>query len=279
MKKKKHIIKECKNSNYNFATFHWSFPFETELLNKKVFLKFTKLPEQDRINYFDNLMKALTNNVKNDKVKHIKTFFSFITKKDLTDSEYDKYLKIFLADYFNMIVYNISEDKYDEFLEKSVNTIDVFGTGIAFFYVFINCLKFLDSYLISELSYLFYSMACLDVFDRITVDNLLSKYEDILEKSGLMAKHNKYFDNHEIKDGNALPSNTVTILNSLSKNNLSISEEEKNEIVNQTVKQCPSDKEYNAVTKRCIKKCKDGYTRNLKGRCTKGKTRKVQIQI
>ena len=277
MKKKKNIINLCKNSQYRMALFHWSFPFEIEILNKKVFSQFTTMQEKDKINYFNNLMKAITNNSKNEKIRHIKTFFSFITKNNLTNEEHEKYIKFYLTDYFNMMTYNLQPNMYNEFLEKSVSTIDIFGAGIAFFYVLINSLQFLDDYLRTEFSFLFYSMVNLDVYDRITTDSLLSKYEEILEKSGLMAKYNKYFDNHEIKDGNALPEKTLSIINSLSKEVLSITEEEKNEIVNMDIKQCPEGKEYNVSTKRCIKKCKEGYTRNLKGRCTKGRTRKLRV--
>jgi serine/threonine protein kinase len=40
------------------------------------------------------------------------------------------------------------------------------------------------------------------------------------------------------------------------------------------IKSCPSDKELNLVTNRCVKKCKLGQTRNAKFRCVSAKTRK-----
>ena len=40
------------------------------------------------------------------------------------------------------------------------------------------------------------------------------------------------------------------------------------------LKQCPSEKELNIVTNRCVKKCKPGQTRNSKFRCVSNKTRK-----
>jgi hypothetical protein len=38
---------------------------------------------------------------------------------------------------------------------------------------------------------------------------------------------------------------------------------------------CHEDKEFNPKTKRCVKKCKDGYMRNDNFRCYKIKTRKI----
>ena len=45
---------------------------------------------------------------------------------------------------------------------------------------------------------------------------------------------------------------------------------------NQTnsVKKCPSTKELNPMTNRCVNKCKPNYTRNSKFKCVKNKTNK-----
>jgi len=37
---------------------------------------------------------------------------------------------------------------------------------------------------------------------------------------------------------------------------------------------CPPDKEFNPISKRCVKKCKPGFTRNVEFKCRK--TRKVK---
>lgn len=274
MRKKREIISSSKKSDYGLSRFHWSFPFETELYNKTHFLKFSNLEEEKKIKFFDEMLLHF-NTSKNSKILAIKSFLYYITNKNLTQQQNSDYIKIILQDYIHMMV-NINDNKYEDFLNKSVNTIDIFGVGIAFYYVFINCLAFLEEDLIEEFSYLFYKMICLDVNKRITIDPLLSQYESILDKSGLMKKHNKYFDNHVLKDGVPETKPIEDLLNSLTLND-DISKKELQNVVNIEIKDCPPEKEYNHITRRCVKKCKEGYSRNEKGRCVKtNRTRKIK---
>ena len=278
MRKKRQIISLSKISQYTLAVFHWSFPFEIELYNKKIFLSFSNTEEEKKIKYFDNLLLDLDKSNK-PKITAIKTFFSFITNKDLTEDEKNEFAKVIFYDYVEMMM-NLKDNDYEDILNKSVNTIDIFGVGIAFYYVFVNCLKFLDEYLTTEFSFLFYKMICLDVNKRITIDALLDQYEKILDKSGLLKKHNKYFDRHQLKDGVPETLPIEELLQSMTINDFDISKKEIQNVVNADIKDCTPEKEYNPVSKRCIKKCKEGYSRNEKGRCVKTNiTRKKRTSV
>jgi hypothetical protein len=102
------------------------------------------------------------------------------------------------------------------------------------------------------------------VFLRSTPEQLLAQYEDLLTNSGLLEKHNKHIENHliankvsremkvaeEIADSGFAPPLAVT-------ENIEI------------VRDCPVGKEFNPLTKRCVKVCATGKVRNPAFRCVK----------
>jgi hypothetical protein len=102
------------------------------------------------------------------------------------------------------------------------------------------------------------------VFLRSTPEQLLAQYEDLLTNSGLLEKHNKHIENHliankvsremkvaeEIADSGFVPPLAVT-------ENIEI------------VRDCPVGKEFNPLTKRCVKVCATGKVRNPAFRCVK----------
>jgi len=105
-----------------------------------------------------------------------------------------------------------------------------------------------------------------NIFIRSTPEQLLAQYEDLLTNSGLLEKHNKHIENHliankvsvEMKVAAAIDNSTAVVPLAVTENI-------------EIVRDCPTGKEFNPLTKRCVKVCVQGKVRNPSFRCVKDK--------
>jgi hypothetical protein len=105
-----------------------------------------------------------------------------------------------------------------------------------------------------------------NVFLRSTPEQLLAQYEDLLTNSGLLEKHNKHIENHLIANGVSTEMKVAEAIdNSTFVAPLAVTENI------EIVRDCPAGKEFNPLTKRCVKVCAQGKVRNPSFRCVKAK--------
>lgn len=278
------IIKESISSEYHLGKFHWSFPFEIQFYNKSAFDNFTSKTETQKKTYYQKFIrdfkKSSTSKNGNDIANALKTFFYYTIKSDLSKNEYENIIKLYFEDYYRMIIYELNKDtKYEDFLKKSIDTFDIYGTGIAFFCVLSHSLRFLDESLVNSLTGLFYFMVTPNLQTRMNINTLIHKYENILKNHGLLTKYNKHFENHHLMNGPEMPMDISSKLATIEKKDVAISREEMDRIILSKIRECPPGKEYKPSTRRCVKQCKDGYIRNVHFKCTKNKTKKRSSRI
>jgi hypothetical protein len=106
-----------------------------------------------------------------------------------------------------------------------------------------------------------------NVFLRITPNELVTRYENILLNSGLLEKYNMHFDNHLLAEGRPIPVEVARNIEEDVHRSLSMTPKEQDDFIQSVVITCPDGKEYNSKTKRCNKKCKPGYARDDKFKC------------
>ena len=185
------------------------------------------------------------------------------------------------------------DNDYDEFLHKSLTTFDLYGVGLDFMNFYndtTHIFEFLelemdlktnkDTNLSERFHLLFLSMIDPNVYTRIDVKSALYEYQDILVDSGILDKdsnpRSKMLQQTVENMGSIqkISSHTAQDISTLS-NSLTLTDKE--QIQNSTPKvKCPEGKEYNRRTKRCVKKCKDGYRRNEDFKCVKIPKSKTQ---
>jgi len=107
------------------------------------------------------------------------------------------------AAYYKMKGAHIISDG-GKFFKKSIDTTDSYGVGIALLYALTRSGKFIDPILYNKLNYLFTNMINPSVYDRYDVDTLKDEYNKIITESGLLAKHNKHYDEHFLLVNNAV---------------------------------------------------------------------------
>lgn len=260
------LIESSKKSKNTNAIEHWSYPFELTYLNKRNFEIMCSMSNADKLHMVQSIARSLEKSDSN----HYKNFFYSIMPNAPAEAVAEN-IKIFMSDFLDFLL-EIKENNYDDFLNKSINTIDTFGVGIAFVYVLAKCVKFMEPELIEALNDIFAFMMCAHLPSRTEPTEVLHKYEEVMSRFGLLEKHNKYYDNHIIKEGKEKPNDIENLVSKVDATNLILSPDEIEKLSDRPPMICPSGKEQHPVERRCIPKCKDGKVRNENFRCVKNKT-------
>jgi len=272
------IRNDSNNSKYGFGRLHWSFPLEMEFMNKNNYLQIAKLSttekEQMHKNYF--IERAQTND-------NIKAFLYYVLPKN--SNMWDK----MCINSYDLIIKDINENNYNDFLERVIRTIDIYGTGIAFMYILNKTSHLIEPKFASELRTLFYNMITPNVFMRYMPDQVLNEFETILLENGILTKYDKHFENHKlVSNENVNVAKVNEIIKAANNIDISIDKENVNRIssstptkinrissIKKTLKPCPDGKERNPLTRRCVNVCKYGYIRNAEFKCVRDKMIKL----
>jgi len=265
MTKRDSIVKDAKTSLYMLATdFHWSFPWEFVFINHDSYKYISK--DSRTMKEREHYVEQINNNCQ--------YFFKSILPSDLKSDEYQMAIQKKLKQFYVMLI-ELEPKDYEKFLNKSIDTIDSYGVGIALLYVLNRTGKFIDNDLFEKLRNLFVNMTSPNVYSRYSVDELLHQYENIMLDSGLLEKHNKYYYDHLLVKGNPIPALINNSINHISKESFMIPHNQIIPTEISTKHLCPDDKEYKMTTKRCVNKCKDGYIRDANFKCIQDRTRKM----
>jgi len=271
MESRKKLMKAANNSKYKWDVFHWSYPWELQLLNHNTF---TRIQPQ---NLFNKIKSGIaTNNLDNTYYKHSNYFFYYVHNKH-PYIPYSELCRKYVDDFELTLKTDISTMSYEKFLTKSMRTIDVFGVGIALKNWLNSAHSHLNPLYFTQLDLLFNNMISSRVSTRLLPEEALEAYENFLISSGLLEKYNKEIDDHTVVD---IGSKRKV---KLDKRPLNLNKKIKPPagFGNADPKPCPEGKEINPHTGRCVKirktvkntsnePCPEGKERNPDtGRCVK----------
>ena len=179
------IIEKLGDSEHSLARPYWYFPFELSLLNRKVFNKVSKSKDKKRRSLFNNLIK----NKIYDTESHMEMFYLMVDDDDV-------FIKENTQIFYNFFM-SLKKDQYNNYIEKTVNSIDIYGLGVSFLYVLNNCKRLMDNHIWSDFRELFKTMISASLDIRPNIDELLQRYELILESSAI--KRSLYFSNNKLQ--------------------------------------------------------------------------------
>ena len=256
----KKVKDDARNNRCSTCNRHWSYPFETYYLNRNLFDDEYK--KQNTQLFFPVLNDVFsTKNASNPDLVQIiaqnKTIQNNLLKKSLAADQVPigelnpsspivvlykelktPHLPDLLSDYLKGIrrfLEQHGEWTYEHLVEKSLNTIDIFGVGISFMYVLKYAKPYMDPAFFDDMYPLVFRMMTPDLLERYTIGPLMTDYQNLLQK-------------HIPEFAPSLPKNKT--------------------------KKCPEDKVRNPVTGRCIKaKTKTKAKKNKTKKCPKGKVR------
>jgi serine/threonine protein kinase len=239
---------------------HWSFPLEAVCWNKDDYMEAADNGKSERA------YKAFADSV----AKNCGYFFTSTLPVRFMKMHRDNAFKTITVDSFkNVLEFEPTDEAYDQFADKSIDTVDSYGLGIALMFVLHRSRHLLADDFYKKLGSLFgMDMLHPRLFIRSTPDQLLAKYEDILTSSGLLEKHHKHIENHliankvsaemkvaaEIADS-AVPASLAGPAAAMRNTEI--------------VRDCPVGKEFNPLTKRCVAVCRPGLVRDPAFKCVK----------
>ena len=247
---------------------HWSFPLEAVYWNKDDYMNAASTKGKSESAY-----KAFAKSVA-DNCQYLFTSCAPIKANKLKRDEVVK--RVTVGAFKNVLAFEPTDEAYNQFIDKSIDSVDTYGLGIALVFVLLRSKHLLDRDFDQKLSRIMSDMVHPRLFLRSTPEQLLAKYEDILTSSGLLEKHNKHIENHliankvsrEMKVAEAIADSSFVVpLATVKNENIEI------------VRDCPAGKEFNPLTKRCVKVCGPGKVRNPNFRCVKDRpiTSKVKV--
>lgn len=289
--KTKNTVRTTSRNNTNYlGTFHWSYPFDCGFMNKPMFDLYKNATNETRVDIYNSFSNMLVNNELTNKynlpIKRPAAFdilFTYINPELVQPTSVVKYS--YVNNFFDDLYLKIDRFSYDEYLDHTINSIDIYGLGFTLQFCLNHFYKkkaiSLDFYRLC--SSLFMKMYDFTPFTReLNIDILLSEYENILLESGLLARMNKDFIDHNLEDKRPVPTKIIEEYKEelrsppkpLSAELERIAEMDPVRII--TTRSCPEGKELNPNTNRCVNKCNPGYNRNEEFKCRK--TRKQQTR-
>lgn len=269
MKKKTAYISDAKRSaSWLGNKHHWSFPLEAVYWNKKDYMMAASIRGKSKKAYREFAQSVANNCV---------YFFTSTFRFGETKAQKDEAIKRVTVEAFaNVLAFEPNDESYDRFIEKSIDSVDTYGLGIALMFVLQRSKHLLSREFLMKLANLFApDMFNRNVFLRSTPEQLLAKYEDVLTGSGLLEKHNKHIENHliankvsrEMKVAEAIADSSFVVPVATVTENIEI------------VRDCPAGKEFNPLTKRCVKVCRPGKVRNPNFRCVKDRLINSKVKV
>jgi len=254
MRKMDKAINDSMNSDNFLGIYHWSYPFECNFYNKSIFDEFAKLSSENKAKYQMKIIDKL--NKKNKTVSSFRNFFSFVINQYDSEDMQSRMIHQYMDGFLNCITTQLNE--YETFLKRSLETVDVYGVGIAIAYVNNMTKHLVDEDFSNDLGDLSFQMTNSNLSDRYTVEKSIQRFEEILKSHTITQKHNVNFKNNKLIKTKANKKNIKLNPNAIILSKYQRSSDE----VFQDKMICTSDKEFDDVTKKCYKKCPEGKIRN-----------------
>jgi serine/threonine protein kinase len=281
MRTKEEVINSSKRDDNYLGIFHWSYPFDCGFMNVSKYNAYKNLSIDKKMKLSDEMVSMIADKKKtntfNLPIKHPEAFQILFTYLNLNNTRPSTstqfgYINSFFIEFDKLIAKN----SYNVVLDKITDSIDVFGLGFTLQFI-ANCFKRCNALNLQDyqrLSIFFHKMYDFNPATRvIDIDDLISEYENILIEIGVLTRLKKSFQNNNLVNKLPAPASILNIVSPPQKLSPELQAFADKDAIEISVK-CPPDKEFNPISKRCVKKCKPGFTRNAEFKCKK--TRKVK---
>ena len=241
---------------------HWSFPLEAVYWNKDIYMDAARRGKTQKA------YKEFADSV----AQNCRYFFISTLPVRFKKMMYNNAIKTMTAGAFqNVLGFEPTDEAYDRFIDKSIDTVDSYGLGIALIFLLQRSKHLLSDEFYRNLTDIIVDMLSPGVFLRSTPEQLLAKYEDVLTTSGLLEKHNKHIENHLIADKVSAEMKVAAEIADSTAPAVVIDPAVADAAMHNTeiVRDCPVGKEFNPLTKRCVNVCKTGQVRDPAFKCVK----------
>lgn len=264
MTNKQAKMNESKASKNGLAMHHWSFPLELKFLNQNTFNRelYFKTPAQIDSNIstiIDDVKTRSYNTLLGETIGYLLSSFH---NEKISGASIEDILQGYRDTCYQTSTFaSLHPMDYETFLEKSLDTIDSYGLGISIMKVLkITQSKYKNIGVIRELGELTFKMYHPSILQRIRIEEATLLYEKFLEKHIL--DKNEHFVNHKIVKKTKIAKKIDNVLDKIKLKDVKMNKQQLDQVSIEPIKNCDEGKEYNPITKRCVKECKKGYVRD-----------------
>jgi len=150
-------------------------------------MKYAAMSEYKKRHFVYEIVQQMREQRKNIFTDAYRVFFSYVLSNKLSKQAYDTEALAFFKEWETALLeMKPTVSGYKDFVDRSLKTVDIYGTGIAFSYVLNHTSNFISKEMARDLGALFLEMVSGNVFRRIGIDELIEKYESIMKKNGLL---------------------------------------------------------------------------------------------
>jgi serine/threonine protein kinase len=168
-----------KNENYIAQYPFWTYPFEFAYLNKEQYMKIAKLSLKKKKEYFNYYVKDKLEDPSSKISISCRILFDYILR-NRQQTEREEIVEKYLDDFMNFILYEMTPGNYDEFLDKSLDTLDLFGVGITLQFVLCHSADFFSKEKYDALEECFFNMMRPSLLHRYSVEEAYSNFTKIM---------------------------------------------------------------------------------------------------
>lgn len=189
MKQISEIKQLCLANQYKYANFHWSYPFENRFLNEKDFEYIVNLPYEDVPTKTKKTMNGLhtfLQNITQETHKQDDHWLSiFYYQIHATSAEKQEHFTVF----HDFLANKIKQMTYSQFVDKCVQTFDVYGLGLTLLQFLHETRKFMDREFYVQAKALFHQMITPDLTQRLYIQDALTGYDALLDANDMFTRN------------------------------------------------------------------------------------------
>jgi len=158
----------------------WSYPFEFPYLNKDKYMKIAEFTAKEKQEYFASLVEKRMNDSSSKISISCHIFFDYILR-NYDEKKRQHVIETYFNDFQNFIKYEMKAANYNEFLDKSIRTIDLFGVGITLQFMLCYSGDYFESEKIAALEECFFNMMRPNVIYRYTIQEAIEAFTKIMD--------------------------------------------------------------------------------------------------
>ena len=261
-------------TRYIDRSFHWSRPMEQGFASNKLHLDdFLVASDDDIITHFTKEFTdiILQNTVKN---RYGIRPDSFLLLHEYVNDQLNPNTTVIVEERIKSCIQGMMmyRNDVDAFCRKTINTTDSYALGFSLNHV---ANKMQKKGAIPDNEYMRYHQFFERIYDfnlftrMENIDAIITEYESVLELNCVLHRLGKRFVNHKVenKDYTSIVKAVLALTHNQAKAAAALSPSTSTASSTKPAS-CPSGKERNPFTRRCVKVCPTGQTR-VNGRCKK----------
>jgi len=173
-------ITSCQTSRNGLTeSAFWNYPFEVQFLNQDQFLSAAQLSGEERNSWFLQFISNIKTHSRDDFATAYDTFMDMFTEHMNTEEKLT-IGEVYQSDFFKTLNEQVMIEDYDDFLEKSMKTVDIYGVGLSLQYMLNYTRHLLPPDFAKKISELCYFMTTPDLKKRYMVEDAIEYYNKII---------------------------------------------------------------------------------------------------